>query len=288
METNITMAEKPNYGSPTWHVVSNAMLGSALILVGVIAGVRYSPLLYLLIIPSIYFLWSAYGWSRGGYLEERLRIREEFIRAVGVGDGERILDVGTGSGFLAIGFAKAMREGEVVGIDIWMPMGGGTTMENALRNAEIEGVSDRVEFRRADAREIPYPDGHFDRVVASFTIHIIRDWPRALREMVRVLKPGGVLALLEPGRGWASGWKVERVVEHLKELSLKQVKLQPLTINFPKRRTVYLIKGVKTGGRNEHPSIMELAGRFEGAVDYTGEVKEEVERLFLQRHEETK
>jgi len=42
-------------------------------------------------------------------------MREEFIRQVGVEDGERILDVGTGSGFLAIGFAKKMRSGEVVG-----------------------------------------------------------------------------------------------------------------------------------------------------------------------------
>jgi len=61
---------------------------------------------------------------RGGLLEEKMRMREEFIRQVRVEDGERILDVGTGSGFLAIGFAKKMRSGEVVGIDVWMPLGG--------------------------------------------------------------------------------------------------------------------------------------------------------------------
>jgi len=55
-----------------------------------------------------------------------------------VKDGEKKLDVGIGSGFLAIGFAKRMRTGEVVGIDIWMPMGGGVSMQNALRNAEID------------------------------------------------------------------------------------------------------------------------------------------------------
>jgi len=59
-----------------------------------------------------------------------------------------------------------------------MPMGGGTSMQNAIRNAEIEGVSDKVSFEVADARNIPYPNDYFDRVVASFVIHIIRGWER--------------------------------------------------------------------------------------------------------------
>lgn len=74
----------------------------------------------LLMIPSIYFFWLATGWAKGGLLEEKIRIREEFLRIVGVKDGEKVLDVGTGAGLVAIGFAKAMKSGEVVGIDIWM------------------------------------------------------------------------------------------------------------------------------------------------------------------------
>ena len=63
----------------------------------------------------------------------------------------------------------------------------------------------------------------------SPTWHVISN---ALLEAALLI--GGVLALLEPGRGWASGWRVERVVEHLKELGLKQVELQPFTIHFSK------------------------------------------------------
>ena len=152
--------------------------------------------LAILIFPSLYFLWIARGWIREGLLEEKMRIREKFIQLVGVEDGERILDVGTGSGFLAIGFAKKMRSGGVVGIDVWMPLGGGTSMRNAIRNAEIEGVSDNVTFKVADSRRIPYPNDYFDRVLASFVFHIIRGWERAIGEMMHVLKPGGVFAVL--------------------------------------------------------------------------------------------
>ncbi|MCD6538441.1 methyltransferase domain-containing protein [Candidatus Bathyarchaeota archaeon] len=186
---------------------------------------------------------------RGGLLEEKMRMREEFIRQVGVEDGGRILDVGTGSGFLAIGFAKKMRSGEVVGIDIWMPFGGGTSMRNAIRNAEIEGVSDKVSFRVADARRIPYPNDYFDRVVASFVIHIIRGWERAVGEMVRVLKPGGVFAVLEPRTGWAGGWRVNQNLKaKLASLGLKNVEIRLFVIYYPRRREVFLVTDKKAGG----------------------------------------
>ena len=99
-------------------------------------------------------------------------------------------------------------EGEVVGIDLWIPAMGGTSMETAIKNAELEGVSDRVEFRRGDACNIPYPDNYFDKVVASFAVHTIPYKRRdgAFKEMIRVLKPGGTLALLEPKSDrWING-----------------------------------------------------------------------------------
>jgi len=238
--------ERPNYGSPTAHIAANFMVGILLLTLALVGYFLLSPLLVLLLLPSVYFFWSARGWARGGLLRDKLRIRDDFISVVGVEDGEKILDVGTGSGFLAIGFAKRMTHGEVVGIDVWIPLGGGTSMRNALRNAEVEGVSDRVSFKRADARDIPYPDDYFDRVVASFTIHIIRGWEKAVEEMVRVLKPGGVFAVLEPGRGWAGGWKVDQDLRRkLEGLGLRNVTFKPFTVYYPKKRDVYLIMGVK-------------------------------------------
>jgi len=118
------MGEKPNYGSPTAHIIANLALGIFFFATSLARTLRLNPLFAILIFPSLYFLWISRGWMRGGLLEEKMGMREEFIRQVGVEDGERILDVGTGSGFLAIGFAKKMRSGEVVGIDVWMPLGG--------------------------------------------------------------------------------------------------------------------------------------------------------------------
>ena len=142
-----------------------------------------------------------------------------------------------------------MKEGEVIGIDIWLPMAGGTSKETALRNAEIEGVTGKVKFQRGDARRIPYPDNHFDKVIASFAIHVIprKEREKALREMVRVLKPGGIFAILEPDSDRWIRWRVdEQLKEKLTSLGLRNVKLHPITLTYPKKRTAYLITGEKS------------------------------------------
>ena len=127
-------------------------------------------------------------------------------------------------------------------------MGGGTSLNNALRNARIEGVAEKVRFERGDARNVPYPDEYFDKVVTSFAIHIIRgnEREKAFKEMLRVLKPRGILAMLEPPRELVTRWKVnDKLKTTLENLGLRNVKFHPFIINYPKRRTVYLIVGVK-------------------------------------------
>ena len=237
--------EKPNYGGTTWHVFMNLLLGMILFIVAMYGGLTFHPIVYLLFLPTPYFILKAIRWRAGAFLEERLRIREELIKLVQPKEGDKVLDVGTGGGLLAIGFAKAVNDVKATGIDLWIPGGGGTSLETAKRNAEIEGVADRVEFKRADARNIPYPDNCFDAVVSSFVLHMIyKNRDTAFKEMIRVLKPKGKFAVIEPPRGYR--WRVnEDLKRKLEKFGLKNIKFIPMMISYPKKRNVYIIYGEK-------------------------------------------
>ncbi len=108
---------------------------------------------------------------------------------------EQVLDVGTGHGLLMIGAAKRLTSGRAFGIDIWSKKDlSGNVKERTQRNAELEGVTNRVEVLDGDATRLDFPDNTFDLVVSNLCIHNIpgragRD--QACREIVRVLKPGG-------------------------------------------------------------------------------------------------
>ena len=81
---------------------------------------------------------------------------------------EYVLDVGTGTGRTAIQMAKRLTTGKLVGIDIWDKMElGGNSPERAYKNAEIEGVKDKVEFKFGNVLEIPFGDDVFDIVTCS-------------------------------------------------------------------------------------------------------------------------
>jgi len=112
--------------------------------------------------------------------------------------------VGCGLGKIAIGIAKSLKTGKVVGIDIWdkreIP---GNSPERAYENAEIEGVKDKVEFRYGNVIEIPFPDETFDLVTCGSVLNNLRsekEKVKALREIHRVLKPRGKFLLIEPLR----------------------------------------------------------------------------------------
>ena len=112
---------------------------------------------------------------------------------------EQILDVGCGTGRVAIGMAKLLTSGRVVGIDIfgWVS---GNTPDIPTENARIEGVSDRTDFQYGDATEIPFEDAQFDIVTMGSVLHEIEEdelKAKALAEVYRVLKPGGRFVTLE-------------------------------------------------------------------------------------------
>jgi arsenite methyltransferase len=197
------MAKRPDYGLDSPAIVTGeAVLG--------ILGLGAAALLRLLRLPALlwvialiagaYFLLNALGmirYSRWG----KLRLREEALRLVRWRGDERVLDVGCGRGLILVGAARHLSTGRAVGVDRWIQGAmSGNQPEAALRNATIEGVGDRVEVKDGDARELPFDDDTFDVVVSNFVVHEMdsgADRERMLREIVRVLKPGGQLALVD-------------------------------------------------------------------------------------------
>jgi arsenite methyltransferase len=131
-------------------------------------------------------------WLLGGELhpggETSTRRALELIDAR---PGERLLDVASGTGASAM---LAARESgcSVVGIEY-----GESAVEEARRAAEGSGLGDRIRFAAGDAEALPLEEGSFDAVLCECSLCTFDDKPGALREIRRVLRPGGRLALAD-------------------------------------------------------------------------------------------
>lgn len=109
------------------------------------------------------------------------------VRFAGIGKGETVLDVGTGTGVLAITAARL--GAQVCGLDLTPEL-----IEQARDNAAIARLPD-IDWKQGDAEYLPYPDASFDVVVSQFG-HMFAPRPATVvAEMRRVLKPGGRLAI---------------------------------------------------------------------------------------------
>jgi SAM-dependent methyltransferase len=146
-----------------------------------------------LLVVAAAMLW----YSRVG----KLRQRDELLGLVAWRGDERVLDVGCGRGLLLIGAAGRLGGGRAVGIDVWSRVDlSGNRPEVTLENARRAGVADRVEVRDGDAQRLPFADASFDVVLSSLVLHNIvgrEGRLRAVREIARVLRPGGHVALLD-------------------------------------------------------------------------------------------
>ena len=120
--------------------------------------------------------------------------RRKTIKESGAAPGNSVLDCATGTGDLAIEFKKKVgKEGYVLGTDFCAPM-----IEPAPGKAKKEGLD--IDFEVADAMDLPYEDNRFDIASISFGIRNVDEPIVALKEMARVVKPGGRVVVLEFGQ----------------------------------------------------------------------------------------
>jgi ubiquinone/menaquinone biosynthesis C-methylase UbiE len=116
----------------------------------------------------------------------------ETLQAAGLAPGQTVVDLGCGPGYFTLPAAELVGEhGKVYGVDVQ------PEMVDACRRRAAEAGATRVEVVRSDETRIPLPDAIADRVLLAFVLHEADDQHALLREVRRLLKPGGEVACIE-------------------------------------------------------------------------------------------
>jgi demethylmenaquinone methyltransferase/2-methoxy-6-polyprenyl-1,4-benzoquinol methylase len=119
---------------------------------------------------------------------------------------DRVLDVATGTAAVAIELAQAAPQRTVVGIDQ-------STEMLAAGRARVEraGLANRIELREGRAESLPFGDAEFDALTVTYLLRYVGDPVATMRELARVVRPGGTLAMLEfavPRGVWRPLWEL--------------------------------------------------------------------------------
>lgn len=134
-------------------------------------------------------------------LRGKFRIWEEELDRLALRGDEMVVDLGCGRGAVLLAAAARLPRGRAVGVDVWRGVDqSGNRPGATLANAAALGLDTRVELHTADVRDLPLPSGCADVVVSSLVLHNLPDpaaRAAALREAVRLLRPGGRLVLLD-------------------------------------------------------------------------------------------
>ena len=157
------------------------------------------------------------GWKHFAPLEMfTTPAAAKLVRFAHIEKGDRMLDVGCGTGVVAI---TAARQGaQVTAADLTPEL-----LARAMENGKIAGVS--VEWHEADVEQLPFPNGAFDVVVSQFA-HMFAPRPDvAIAEMLRVLRPGGTIAF--------ATWPPELLVGRTMALSAKYMPPPPPGVSPP-------------------------------------------------------
>ena len=215
-------------------------------------------------------------------------LRRSWLDFSEVRPGERVLDVGCGTGVVVRDLAERVGEqGRVVGIDP-----SGRFIEEALRRIEGKAFRDRIEFRRADGAALPFAASSFDLVVASAVFGHIPNALEVLREMARVARSGGRVVAFDHDidtivvnsdhreltrrivhaycdRYFTSGWAGRELYGLFREVGLEAIEILPLTHTS----TEYV------------PYWQRVVERLTGVAVKTGAVAEEEARVWREELE---
>lgn len=223
------LARRGRYGidEPRWPAL-NAGVGAACV-AGAVLARRRAGLAAPAALGGIVFLGFAasylYTTTTG-----KFAVWHELLRELDLRGSETLLDMGCGRGAVLLMAARLLPQGRAVGIDVWRTAEqSGNGLEETRRNAELEGVSDRVELHTGDMRAMPLADASADVVVSSLAIHNIDESDgrlRALEEAVRVLRPGGRLLIAD------MHYVTDAYAAHLRGHDMRDVRVRNLGWRF--------------------------------------------------------
>ena len=121
-------------------------------------------------------------------------------------DAQRVLDVASGTAAVALELVRAAPARTVVGIDQSPEM-----LAAGRERVAHEGLSERIALREGRAEDLPFADAEFDALTFTYLLRYVDDVPATIRELARVVRPGGTVAMLEfglPRGAWRPLWEL--------------------------------------------------------------------------------
>ena len=133
------------------------------------------------------------------------RWRRFLVSRIDAGPTDTVLDVATGTAAVAIELVR-QKDCFVVGVDRTPQM-----LEEGRRRVALAATTRKIRLQEGDARALPFDDGQFDALTFTYLLRYVDDPPATLRELARVVKPGGAIAGLEfglPRSVWRPLWEL--------------------------------------------------------------------------------